>query len=256
MRHFQWLIVLSVGLALVASDAGAGGKDKKKKDAAEPAQVEEPITFEPNGLSYGLAPKAVADVYGKVIDQDHAEELNDAQPGPELTRLENSIQEEKDHIRRSLLELDDPPSNLDGTAFEGEFSYHNKEAIMRAERAGKKRTLFFIRDKLWKIIDLYDLGPKAKFGADFKAATTKLEEILGVEGRALAAKPDEGRRFDEVDWADEKIHLRAIKWGKKLAVAYVERATEARLGELRKNKPKKQEDIDPAVKDVLRAPKK
>jgi hypothetical protein len=255
MRHFQWLVVLTVGLALVASDAGAGAKDKKKNDTAEPARVEEPISFEPNGLAFGLAHKAVAEVYDKVIDQDHADELNNAQPGPELTRLESSIQEEKDRIRKSLLELEDPPSNLDGTAFEGEFTYHNKEAVMRVDRAGKKRTLFFIRDKMWKIIDLYDLGPKAKFGADFKAAVAKLEELTGVEGRALAAKPDEGRRFDEVDWADEKIHLRAIKWGKKLAIAYVDRATEARLGELRKNKPKKQEDIDPAVKDVLRGKK-
>ncbi len=250
MRTYQLFLTLFVGLALVAGDAG--GKDKKKKNDAEPAKVEQPITLVPATVTFGLAPKGVADAYDKVIDQEYVAEFEKVEPGTEMKRLEEKVQEEKDLIRNSLLVLDDPPTNLDGTNFEGEFTYHNKEAIMHADRSGKKRTLFFIRDKLWKIIDVYSLGPKAKFGPDFKSAVAKLEEAMGVEGRARAAKAEEGRRFDEVDWADEKIHLRAINWGKKLAIAYVDRATEAKLGELRTAKEQKKEEMDPTVKGVLR----
>jgi uncharacterized membrane protein len=248
---FHSIVALSVGALLLAGDAGAAGKDKKKKDAAEPAQVEK-VSFDPSGLSFGKTPKAVAEVYDKAIDKEYLAEFEKVEPGAEMKRLEEKVQREKELIRKSYLALDDPPSTLDGTNYEGEFTYNNKEAVMRADRGGKKRVLFFIREKLWKIIDVYPLGEHAKWGADFKAAVAKLEAVTGIEGRPLAAKPEEGRRFEEVDWADEKTHLRAINWGKRLAIAYVDRATEAKLGELRSNKPKKKDELDPSVKGVLR----
>ncbi len=250
MRTFRLFFALILGVLLVAGPAG--GKDKKKKDTAEPAKVEQPINQVPSSVTFGLSPKTTADAYDKIIDQEYVAEFDKVEPGVEMKQLEEKVQQEKDLIRKSLLLLDDPPTNLDGSNFEGEFTYHNKEAIMHADRSGKKRTLFFIRDKLWKIIDVYSLGEKAKFGPDFKTAVSKLEEITGIEGRALAAKAAEGRRFEEVDWADEKTHLRAINWGKKLAIAYVDRATEARLAQLRTAKEQKKEEIDPAVKGVLR----
>jgi hypothetical protein len=243
------LLALTIGLSLIAAEAG--GKPKKK-DAAEPPKVEQTIRVEPSSVSFGLAPKVVADAYDKEIDKEYGPEFDKVEPGTEMRRLEEKIQEDKNLIRRSYVALDAPPSGLDGSPFVGEFTYHNQEGVMRADRGGKKRTLFFIRNKLWKIIDVYSLGDKSKWGADFKAAVAKLESVTGIEGRALAAKPEDGRQFAEVDWADEKIHLRAINWGKKLAIAYVDRATEANLGVLRSHKEKKPEEIDPAVKGVLR----
>ena len=47
-----------------------------------------------------------------------------------------------------------------------------------------------------------------------------------------------------------------IDWAPgQLGVAYVDKATEARLPELRKNTGPNKGDIDPEVKDVLRQPK-
>jgi hypothetical protein len=190
--------------------------------------------------------------YEKLIEKDYQAEFDKVEPGVEMRRLEEKMQADKDYMRKSLLVLDTPPTTLDGTKLVGEFTYGNQESVLRVERAGKKRTMFFIRDRLWKYVDSYLLGEKSKWGANFAAAGKKLEEKLGVPGRELAPNPAEGRRYAELDWADERTHVRAVDWGKEFAVAFVERATEARLGELRKTKEKAAESVDPTVKGVLR----
>lgn len=250
-RTIGSIFAFSLGFALFTGSASAAPPAGKKKDKnAEPAAVETPIHVEP--VAFGADPKVVIAAYEKLIEKDFAPEFDKVEPGVEMRRLEEKMADEKEYMKKSLLPLDAPPTTLDGTPLVGEFSYGNQESVLRIERAGKKRTLFFIRGKLWKMLDVYALGSKSKFGANFQAATAKLEELTGVAGRALAANEAEGRRFEEADWADEKTHMRAINWGKQLAVAYVDRATESRLGELRTNKEKKQEALDPAVKDVLR----
>lgn len=263
------LPVLSLGIALVVADAHADppkagaknptaapakspGKDKKKDkaDPAVPAPLEVPLKLD--NAPFGAATKDVIREYEKLIDQDFTAEFEKTEPGAEQQRLEQRVQEEKDFFRNSLLELEAPPTNLDGTKLAGEFTYGNRESTLKIERAGKKRTLFFIRGKLWKVVDAYGLGTKSKWGANYQAAVAKLAEKLGVEGRALAANPAENRRNAETDWADEKLHLRAVDWGKEFALIYVDKATEARLDELRTKKAKPDEALDPSVKGVLR----
>lgn len=250
IRLLSLVLAPAVGLALLVGDATAAPPKKKGKDAAEPAVLETPIPIEP--VAFGSSSKAVIAAYEKLIEKDYQPEFEKVEPGVEMRRLEEKMQADKDYMKKSLLVLDAPPTTLDGTKLVGEFTYGNQESVLRVERAGKKRSLLFIRDRLWKIIDAYPLGPKAKWGANFSAAGPKLEEKMGIAGRPLAANPAEGRRFDELDWADEKTHVRAIDWGKDLAIAYVEKATEGRLGELRKNKEKPVEAVDPTVKGVLR----
>ncbi len=257
IQHLATLLSAGfIGLALLAptSADGAASRGKKKSEpAAEPVAIEQPIPLEPPGLAFGKSPKEVSQIYFKAIDKDHAEAYANVEPGTEQRRLDEEVQRIKDAFKKSLLVLDAPPSNLDGSLFVGEFTYKNQEAAMHTSRQGKARTLFFMRDKLWKIIDVYELGEKAKMGPTFKTAVEKLEGMTGTPGRALAAAPEAGRRFDEVDWANATTHLRVIKWGDAhAAVAFVERATEQRLSELRSHKETPQEGLDPSVKGVLR----
>jgi len=250
-RLLALLVTATLGLTLGAGDLLATPpKNKKAKDTAKPAALETTLPIEPS--AFGSDSKSVIATYEKLIEKDYQAEFDKVEPGVEMRRLEEKMQADKDYMRKSLLVLDTPPTTLDGTKLVGEFTYGNQESILRVERGGKKRTMFFIRDRLWKYIDSYALGEKSKWGATFAVAAKKLEEKLGVPGRELAANPAEGRRFAELDWADEYTHVRAIDWGKEFAVAFVERATEGRLDELRKNKEKPAESVDPTVKGVLR----
>ena len=246
----QSIVAGLIGVVFATSDAGAAPPKKKRAENAEPAEVETPITVEP--VAFGADQNAVVAAYEKLIEKDFAADFDKAEPGVELRRLEEKLQDEKSYLKKSLLLLDSPPTTLDGTPLVGEFSYGNQESILRIERGGKKRTLFFIRGKLWKMIDAYPLGATSKWGASFKTALAKLEERTEVPGRVLPANEAEGRRYEVAVWADQKTHMRAINWGKQLAVSYAERATEARLPELRTVKEKKVEALDPAVKAVLR----
>ncbi len=254
MRLSHFVLCLCAGLLAQPTLADAKPKTKKKTeiDSAVPAKLEAKLRLSPKGLAFGMSPKRVAKHYDKVIDRDYLKRFQATDPGIQQQRLESEIQQKKALFRRGVVEFNDLPTTLDSSALAGEFSYGNREAMMQLKRRGKQRMLFFIRGKLWKLFDVYTLGPKSKWGADFKSAITRLEKRLGSEGRSRAAGADSGLRHEEVDWASNGIHLRAINWGTKFAIAYVDMRTESRIDSLRPNKPKKKEALDESVRDSLR----
>jgi hypothetical protein len=258
MRISSFVFCLVAGpivAGLVALPSAAYARPKKKKsevDTAEPAKLEAKLRLSPKGLRFGLSPKRVAKVYDKVVDQDYLKRFQDTEPGIQQQRLESEVERKKALFRRGIVKFGDLPTTLDSSALAGEFSYMNREAMMQIKRRGKKRMLFFIRGKLWKVFDVFALGPKAKWGADFKAAIERLEKRLGTEGRARTAGEESGLQFEEVDWASSGIRLRAINWGDRLALCYVDQATEGRIDALRPNKGKKKEQLDDTVRESLR----
>ncbi len=253
-KTFSKLLALTFGLAvLVPSLAAQAGKPDK--DAPEPGVLEIKLSLSPKGLSWGMTPGGVAELYDRLIDKDYLAEYQKAQPGVQMTQLQAEVAERKRQFRRSRIDFGDLPTRLDGTSFVGEFTYRNREAAMDVQRKGKSRHrhFFFIRERLWKIIDVYPLGENQRYGKDFKAAGERLEKVLGVPGREQPADPEAGRRMAEVDWDDANTHLRLVDWGpKSVAIIYEDKATLSRLPSLRTAKPKDEGRLDPSVKDVIR----
>jgi len=243
---FALLIPPVVGQA----DAKTNKEDAEEEvDPAKPAPVKRAPKFKPAGLDWRMDHEKVYRVYSKVIDRDHVHRYKDVEPGVQTERLEDEIRAKKHRFRMSHIEFKTPPSVLDGSSFEGEYTYGNKEAMMRIKRKGKHRTLFFIRDQLWKTIDIYPLGEKSKWGLTFESAVERIEKILKQKGRRLYAD-EEQKDVREVDWADGRVHLRVIDFGKdEVAIAFVDMKTEAKLPELRKSKDEKKEE---KKKDYLR----
>ena len=254
MRHSFLVLCLVAGLGYPAAATAAPTKHKKKTevDPAVPAKLEAKLSLTPKGLRFGMTPNQVATRYEKLIDKDYLKRFQATDPGIEQQRLEVEVEQKKALFRRGKIDFGDLPTGLDGSRLAGEFSYRNREAMMQIERRGKKRMLFFIRGKLWKLFDVYPLNSKSRWGTDFKAAIARLEKRLGAEGRLRAADPSAGLRHDEVDWASGGIRLRAINWEKSFAISYVDQRTENRIDSLRKNKPKKKDKLDDSVRDALR----
>lgn len=249
------LLAVSVGLLVVATatdaDARKWGK-KKAAPAAEPAVLEKAPRVKPSRIKFGKSEKQVIKAYDKIIARRFKKRRQEASPGKDMEHVETAMRAAKEAFAGSLIEFDDKPSPLDSGSLAGEFSRMNEETALVASRRGRTRHLFFIRHQLWKVVDGYKLGPKSKWGVDFKQAVETIEKKLGVKGRKLAADPKKGRNFEEVDWADSKIHLRLINWGKRLGIAYVDKSTEGNLKNLRTHKPKDKEELDPTVKAVIR----
>lgn len=254
MRQSFLVLCLMAGLGYPAAAAAAAPKHQKKTevDPAVPAKLEAKLTLTPKSLRFGMTPKQVAREYAKLIDRDYLKRFQATNPGIEQQRLEIEVEQKKALFRRGKIDFGDLPTGLDGSPLSGEFSYRNREAMMQLTRRGKKRMLFFIRGKLWKLFDVYTLGPKTRWGADFKTAVARLEKRLGTEGRLRPADPSSGLRHEEVDWASSGIRLRAINWGKSLAISYVEQRTENRIDSLRTTTAKKKDTLDDTVRDALR----
>jgi hypothetical protein len=249
------LLAISVGLLVLGASADADARKwakKKAAPAAEPAALEKAPKLKPSRLKFGMSEKAVIKAYGKIIERQYKKRMQDAEPGIAMQRVQHKIGQAKQAFALSLIEFDDKPTSLDATPLGGEFSHMNGETALTHKRKGRKRYMFFIQNRMWKVVDVYKLGSKSKWGVDFKQAVAAIEKKLGVPGRKLAADEKQKRAFEEVDWADSKTHLRLINMGKRLGIAYVDKDTEGNLANLRTHKPEKKPDIDPSVKAIIR----
>jgi hypothetical protein len=251
---FGKLLVVAVGLFLftLGTDVHAKKGPGKPAAATEPAALKDPLGIQPKALQWGQSHKEVAKVYYDVIDKDYLPKWETVQPGVQMKDLEAEIEAKKAEIPQSKVDFGDLPTNLDGTPFVNEFTYRNQESMMAIDRKGYKRHLFFIRGKLWKVVDVYAYGEKARFGKTYKSAQEKLEKSLTVPGRLIEAKPEENR-LKELDWADAKTHLRLVDWGEKaVALIYEDRDTAGRIAGMRTAKQGNLKEIDPSTKAILR----
>jgi hypothetical protein len=255
-QSFGKLLGIALGLLLLAPSLDVHAKPGTgKKAPAAAAALSAKLSISPRSLHWGMSPKEVIKIYDKLIDKDYLPQYQKAQPGVQMSQLENEVAETKRQFAQSLVEFGELPTRLDGTPFAGEFTYRNGESMLEIKRRGRHRHLFFINNRLWKIVDVYKLGDKSRYGADFKTAAAKLDKKLAVAGRATAANANAGQK-EEKDWSDGSIHLRAVAWDKgKLALVYEDEGTLAKLATLRTNKPAEQkpgDDIDPDTKAALR----
>ncbi|HZO15555.1 MAG TPA: hypothetical protein VFB62_19920 [Polyangiaceae bacterium] len=262
-----WVAGITLGLAIIAPNAyaqaakapaKAPAKTSAKatvKEKAAPAPTRAPA-LTPAGLKFGMTRKEVTRLYTRAIEGDYKQQLKDAQPGVEQTRLRETIDNKKNEFRLSYVSFDGKPAALDDSPYKKEYAHETGEGVMTASRLGKTTMLFFMKNKLWKVIDVYKLSPSSKWGADYNEGSQKLGKRLGAAGKRAPANAAQGRENEEVEWYFENMVLRAIKVGKtKMAIAYVDKDTQGNLANLRPKREKKQvvdEDVDPSVKAVMR----
>lgn len=252
-------VILASGLGLVAmsqsSDVLAAGG--KPKPAAAPAAPSEPpmtkkaIAHSLTGVVWGQSPKQVAEAIDKILDEDYRPLYKDTQPGVAMRNLDAALAEAKDQFRRSRIDFGKLPTGVDSSPLRGEYTYQNKEAMMTLTRKGGTTSLFFIQDRLWKIIVEYKLSDSSALGKNYQEAVVKLTSIYGVPGRIVPA--DDKHFATEVDWKDANIHLRAIQRSDTaLGLAFEDNSTLASLASLRTFKPAEDNGIDPAVAAAMR----
>jgi hypothetical protein len=266
----KWGLCVAFGLcvapiAVMSTDSWSADAKKGPKPAAQPAAPVDPpnvknaqgIQLSPSGIHWGMTPDELAQFYDGVIDGDYAPLYKKAQSGPQTNRLDAEVQNAKAAFRRSKVEFGNLPTGVDSTPMKGEYTYRNQEAMMGFNRRGAgQRYFFFIRGKLWKIYDEARLFKGGPLGETFEEATKKYEEAFGVAGRVTQADYSANRPFAEVDWQDQKTHLRLVdRSGTGIAGAvYEERATLTNLASYRLNKPVDQDAVDPSIQSLVRPP--
>lgn len=248
------LFFVGLSLAVVTPPADVYAQRGKKKDegpAPEPPVTKKAISLSLSGFTWGQSPKQLAVLVDKLLDEDYRPRYKEVQPGVKMKELDSQLAEEKDQFRRSRVDFGKLPTGVDATPLRGEYTYNNRETLMVLPRKGVTYNLFFIQEKLWKIIEEHKLGDAHPLGKGFAEAVVKLSTNYGVAGRVIP--PTGGRFMTEVDWKDATSHLRAIQRSETaLGLAYEDNATLANLSTLRANKPPDDNGIDPDVAAAVR----
>jgi hypothetical protein len=263
---------LGLGLAMVAATApdtaSAQGKRGKGAPTAAPAAPAAPvdaptvknaagIELRPTGLQWGMTPEQVFTLYDTFLEEDYSQMLKNAQPGPQLTRVESQLANDRAAMRRAKVDFGSLPTGVDSTALKGEYTYNNQESMVAVNRRNHgARYLFFIQNKLWKIYDEHTLSATSPSGATFEDAAKKYAERYQVGGRVIEPDYSVNRSFLEVDWQDAKTHIRLIDRSgmQVLGVVFEDRGTLAQLRSLRVNKEANPDAIDPDIQAVIGAP--
>lgn len=242
---------------LVPPPGGAApGKPQQKAAKGEPTQVGTLATFQ-EGLKWGMSHADVTKAFtqtGGIIWKDYDAKLAKARVGPEMTALEAEREQQKAAFGRSYIEFKDTPTGYDATGIKNEYTYRNKESLMWISRAGKKRYLFFINDRLWKIYDEVPLGDEGPLGKTFLDAVNKTNASLGAQGRVQGADAAKGIAATTVDWKDGQSHLRLVDRSGEHVVGVVveDQSTVNNLAALRPNKPVDPTAIDPTIAAVTK----
>jgi len=252
-----WGALLTVGLCLAAATQATDvhAQRRGKKDdaaAAEPAATKKAIALSLPGITWGQSPKQVADTIDKILDEDYRPLYKAVQPGIRMRELDAQLAEEKAEFRRSRIDFGKLPTGVDATPLRGEYTYNNKEALYVLSRKGLTTNLFFIQERLWKIIEEQKLNDSHPLGKTYPEAVVKLSTNYGAAGRVQ--QPDGTTRLSvEVDWKDATTHLRAIQrsdaW---VGLAFEDNGTLQNLASLRPNKAVQDDGIDPDVAAAIR----
>ncbi|MEO6601506.1 MAG: hypothetical protein ABIQ16_16635 [Polyangiaceae bacterium] len=253
LRLFATLFALGMAsTALVVEPRLAEGKDKPAdKGAASAGVLEKAIGISPKGLRWSLTLEGLAKLYDKVFEDEYLPLLKKAQPGQEMTALEDEQKNRQGILRRGRIEFGAIPTGVDQSPLKGEYSYRNSESMATLRlRSGTERHFFFFSDKLWKVYDEHKLTKGGTLGENFEEATKILSKRFGAPGKLVPADYDKGQPYDEVQWRDPEKLIRAVDRGNILGMVYADKTVQDNLGQYRKNKA---EDLHEMDKDVAAA---
>jgi hypothetical protein len=250
-----WGAFLATTFGVAAIMAPTNADAEKKKAAvvvqAGPAQAVKPIQIEPvkANLKWGMTVKETHKAIDLMLDAEYKPIYQATQPGIKMKQLDSRLDEEKAEFKRSRIDLGTLPVALDSTPLAGEYTYRNKETLLKLDRKGQTAWLFFIQDRLWKIIREVNLEKKNPYGKTFQEVAVKMSTEFGAAGRVTPPNPAKNVYATVVDWKDATTHLRLIERGETaVAFAYEDNATLGNIDALRANKPVVEDDIPPEIR--------
>jgi len=254
MRLRLFVTLFAVGMAssaLVVEPGVAQGKDKPAEKAAGVGVIDKVIGIPPKGLHWDLTLEGVAKLYDKVFEEEYLPLLKKAEPGNQMTALEDELKSKQGILRRGRIEFGSIPTGVDQSPLKGEYSYRNGESMATLRlRSGTEPHFFFFSDKLWKVYDEHKLTKGGTLGENFEEAVKILNKRFGAPGKLVPANYEKGQPFDEVQWRDPEKLIRAVDRGNILGMVYASKTYVDNIAQYRKNQP---EDLHEMDKDVAAA---
>jgi hypothetical protein len=219
----------------VATGKASGNSQKGATPGKGEAKSEVPtgptVVLEADGVAFGMSAEDVAKLYDRWWDKQFIARYQKANPGPRMRELDFELAEKKKVLRRVAI-FDGRTTSFDKSEFHEEFAHGSGETMTSAKLSrrpagddkiskdakpiGYTRRFFFYQAKLWKVYDEYKLDETSPFGADFKAATARVEAALGKTAKRTRG-PESA--FENVVFEAGNTRVRVVKLpADKLAV--------------------------------------
>lgn len=222
-----WKGWLGVGCLLWALGGSAGSA--AADDAAAGALVEQVM----GGVQWGMSPADVLNQIKVRIRERYADDLAAASGLLERDEIQERARREFHRIKDSYTKFDGDVTGWTVSAIGPEFRHGSEEAMLVMDDEQHRDFFFFIRGKLWKCYRRFE--PEAFARKPFNELVPALVQRLGRAEVQLAARSEDSRPQRFALWETPGAQLEAIDGGTHLILVATERATLARLAQLRRN---------------------
>lgn len=223
--------------AIAWSADGDAQRRRRRAPRAEQTPTSEAIAPALGDVKWGWSRQQLTKYFSNRIRRDYQPRINKARDA----MTEDALRHERDQrirrMRSSYVEFNGRTSGHDSGFLRDEFTHNNGEAMMSVRGDNADDYYFFIRGRLWKWYRAFDASVFQ--GADWDQFSAALQGRFG-EGRVRRGSLIEGGDERQwLEWQNADTRARAIDnttfYG-FYCLVFEEKATVARLGELRTNK--------------------
>lgn len=246
MRKFVLVVfvVFTASVFALSTMAQRRGRGRRGRQPA-PVVTEPPfsarIAQEMGGLRWGMSHDEVIAYFRQAIIARYQPLLRN-KGQVEQDRLMQERDREIEALRSSYVQFNGAPSQRRwDTSFIGdEYTHNNNESMLVREdpTTGNREFFFFFNDRLWKRYQARAIPRGAQL--DFATFLSGLEQLFGPGLRRMRA--DAPDQIETEMWQDDQTRLRVVDQStfyNVFGLVYEEKATLARLAELRRNVPAK-----------------
>ena len=227
----------------VAQRRGRGARARVAAQAGPPSSPQ--IAQELGAVTWGMNHEQVVEYYRRAITARYTPLLRN-KGQVEQDRLMQDRDREIQSVRGSYLQFNGAPAQRRwDTSFIGpEYTHNNNESMLVFEdqQTGNREFYFFINDRLWKRFQARAV-PRGS-GLDYATFVGRLETLFG---RGLHINdPEHPDRLMTVAWQNDDTRLHLVDnstFYNAFCLIYEDRATLARLADLRHNMPVKQQAV-------------
>ncbi len=223
--------------ALAWTTDGDAQRRRRRAPRAEVTPQSEAIAPALGEVRWGWSRQRLTKYFSNKIRREYQPRINKARDAMTEDALRHERDQRVRRMRRSYTEFNGRTSGHDSGFLRDEFTHNNNEAMMNVRSDNADDYYFFINGRLWKWYRAFDASVFQ--GADWDQFSAALQGRFGEGRTRRGALIEGGDERQWLEWQNDDTRARAIDnntfYG-FYCLVFEEKATVARLGELRTNK--------------------
>ncbi len=253
MKRVLTLVAIScvvMSTFVVGADAQRRRRTRNAPRDATPQSTA--LAGDMDGIEWGWNRRQLLEHFRAKIRASYAPRLTKAPGAIEEDALRAEMERELQRVREGYFAFDGTTSGHDSSFLRFEFTHNNNEAMQRVRSENSDDYYFFINDRLWKWYRAFHSSVFA--GATFDQFANALESRYGNARRQSGVLNDGQPETQWLEWQDRHTRARAIdnnQFYGFYCLVFEEKATLARLDELRPNRPPQRDTRHALVQSVI-----